>query len=325
MFFFAVRTTGVYCRPHCAARRPLRQNVDFFDRASDAETAGYRACKRCVPNGVPEAAQITLVDAACRAIENAEQLPTLGELAARAGRSPAHFQRLFKRIVGVSPREYGVAKRAERLRAGLATQPSVTTAIHDAGFASASRAYDVAPQTLGMPPRTYRDRGRGMRIAYTIARSPLGWVGLAATDRGVAAIELGDDAHAVRARILERFARAELFEDDRLLREKLEAVLAYIKRPQAGLHLPLDVQGTAFQRRVWLALTEIAPGRRASYADVARAIGDPKSARAVATACASNPVARAVPGHRVVRGDGALGGYQWGEERKRTLLEAEQQ
>lgn len=230
-FLFAVRTTGVYCRPHCAARRPLRSNVEFFERPSDAEAAGYRACKRCVPSGVPEAAQIALVDAACRAIENAEQLPTLGELAVRAGRSPAYFQRLFKRIVGVSPREYGVAKRAERLRAGLVTQRSVTTAIHDAGFGSASRAYDTAAQTLGMSPGAYRDRGRGMRVMYTIVQSTLGWIGLAATERGVAAIELADDAEIVRTYFLDRFANASLVENDPALRANVEAVLAYLKRP----------------------------------------------------------------------------------------------
>jgi AraC family transcriptional regulator, regulatory protein of adaptative response / methylated-DNA-[protein]-cysteine methyltransferase len=322
-FLFAVRTTGVYCRPHCAARRPLRQNVDFFDRATEAEAAGYRACKRCVPNGVPEAAQITLVDAACRAIEDAEQLPTLRELAAGAGRSPAHFQRLFKRIVGVSPREYGVAKRAERLRAGLATQPSVTTAIHNAGFSSASRAYDAAPQTLGMSPGAYRDRGRGIRVMYTIVQSALGWIGLAATDRGVAAIELADDADAVRACFLARFANADLVENDPALRANVEVVLAYLKRPRAGLHLPLDVQGTAFQQRVWRALTDIAPGQRATYSDVARTIGAPKAARAVAMACAANPVALVIPCHRVIRSDGTLGGYRCGENRKRVLLEEE--
>jgi len=322
-FRFAVRTTGVYCRPQCAARRPLRENVEFFERGSQAEAAGYRACKRCLPDGVPEAAQIALVDAACREIETAERQPTLGELAGRARRSPFYFQRLFKRIVGISPREYGAAKRAEHLRAGLAARHSVTTAIADAGFGSSSRAYDIAPQTLGMSPGTYRERGRGMRIAYAVAPTPLGWIGIAATVHGIAAIELGDDGDAVREGVRARFAHADLREDDAALRSSLETVLAFIERPSAGLQLPLDVQGTAFQRRVWRALTDIQYGQRASYADVARAIGEPGSARAVATACAANPVALAIPCHRVVRADGAIGGYRWGEERKRTLLEAE--
>jgi len=322
-FRFAVRTTGVYCRPQCAARRPLRKNVEFFERGTDAEAAGYRACKRCLPDGVPEAAHIALIDAACREIETAERLPTLADLALRANRSPFYFQRLFKRIVGVSPREYGAAKRAEQLRDGLGAQRSVTTAIHDAGFGSSSRAYEIAPQTLGMSPGAYRDRGRGMQVAYAIAQTPLGWIGIAATQHGVAAIELGDKRDDVRDRVRARFANAELREDDAALRGNLEIVLAYIKRPSLGLRLPLDVQGTAFQRRVWRALTEIAPGQRASYAEVARAIGDPNASRAVATACASNPVALAIPCHRVVRGDGAIGGYRWGEDRKRTLLEAE--
>jgi AraC family transcriptional regulator of adaptative response/methylated-DNA-[protein]-cysteine methyltransferase len=322
-FLFAVRTTGIYCRPHCAARRPLRANVEFFERASEAEACGYRACKRCVPDGVPEAAQIALIDAACREIESAEKVPTLAQLAALAGRSPFHFQRLFKRIVGVSPREYGAAKRAEQLRAGLAAQRSVTTAIHDAGFGSSSRAYDIAPRTLGMSPGAYRDRGRGVRMTFAVAQTPLGWIGIAATDRGVAAIELGDARDIVRDRIRDRFAHADLIEDNVSLRDKLDSVLAYIERPSAGLHLPLDVQGTAFQHRVWRALTEIAPGQRASYADVARAIGAPSAARAVATACAANPAALAIPCHRVVRGNGEIGGYRWGEARKRVLLEAE--
>jgi len=323
-FVFAVRTTGVYCRPHCAARRPLRANVEFFETGEAARAAGYRACKRCKPDGVStEHELVALVDRACRTIEAAEITPSLAELAAAAGKSPFYFQRTFKRIVGVSPREYAAAKRAEHLRSALSAHARVTDAVYDAGFGSSSRVYSLAASTLGMTPSAFRDGGRGERVRYAVVETAFGWIAIAVTQRGVAAIELHDSRDAARARIAERFAAADLAEDQTELRDVLDAILRYIERPAAGLDLPLDVQGTAFARRVWRALTQLAPGETASYTQIAQAIGRPGAARAVAAACAANPVALAIPCHRVVPASGGTGGYRWGAGRKRALLAAE--
>lgn len=323
-FFFGVATTGVYCRPQCAARRPLRTNVQFFETTERARAAGFRACKRCRPEGRSTADDtLTLVDRACREIEAAETPPTLAELAATAGKSPFHFQRLFKRIVGVSPREYAAAKRDEQLRSALAERERVTDAIFEAGFGSHSRAYELAPAALGMTPAAFRARGRGEMVRFTALPSAFGWIGVAVTARGVASIELGDERAAVCARITERFAQADLTEDDGALEAVIAAIVRYIDRPPEGLALPLDVQGTAFARRVWRALTQIGPGETATYAQIAAAIGQPAAARAVASACAANPVALAIPCHRVVPAKGGPGGYRWGAQRKRALLAAE--
>lgn len=323
-FVFAVSTTGVYCRPQCAARRPLRTNVRFFDTRGAAESAGFRACKRCRPDGLSQADEaLALVARACRTIEAAAEPPSLAELAAAVGKSPFYFQRVFKRIVGLSPREYAAAKRQEQLRAALPAHARVTDAIYDAGFGSSSRAYDIAPAALGMTPSAFRDRGRGEAVRYAALSTPYGWVGIAATQRGVAAIELGDDRETVCARIAKRFERADLVHDDTALRGALAAVLDYIERPAAGLALPLDVQGTAFARRVWRALSQIPPGQTATYGEIARAIGQPSAARAVAAACAANPAALAIPCHRVVPASGGTGGYRWGAQRKRALLAGE--
>jgi AraC family transcriptional regulator of adaptative response/methylated-DNA-[protein]-cysteine methyltransferase len=323
-FVFAVRTTGVFCRPQCAARRPRRENVEFFATVDDARTAGYRACKRCRPESRSmEDELVALVDRACRTIEGAETAPTLAELAADAGKSPFYFQRTFKRIVGVTPREYAAAKRAEGLRRALPAHARVADAVYDAGFGSSSRAYSLAASTLGMTPSAYRARGQGERVRFAASESALGWIAVALTARGVAAIELGDSREAVCARINARFAAADVAEDRTELRDVLAAILHYIEQPRAGLDLPLDVQGTAFARRVWRALTRLAPGQTATYAQIAAAIGRPGAARAVASACAANPAALAIPCHRVVPASGGSGGYRWGAARKRALLDAE--
>ena len=323
-FVFAVRTTGVFCRPQCAARRPRRENVEFFPTAEAARAAGYRACKRCRPESRSmEDELVALVDRACRTIEAAETPPPLAELAAAAGKSPFYFQRAFKRIVGVTPREYAAAKRAEGLRQALPAHPRVVDAIYDAGFGSSSRGYSLAASTLGMTPSAYRAGGQGERVRFAAVSSALGWIAVAMTARGVAAIELGDSREAVCARISTRFAAADLAEDHTELHAVLAAILRYTEQPRAGLDLPLDVQGTAFARRVWRALTKLAPGETATYAQIAAAIGRPGAARAVASACAANPAALAIPCHRVVPAAGGSGGYRWGAARKRALLEAE--
>ena len=323
-FVFAVATTGVYCRPQCAARRPLRRNVHFFDTRLAADAAGYRPCKRCRPDGSSaHEATLAVIERACRTIDAAAVAPSLAELAAAAGHSTSHFQRVFTRVVGVSPREYAAAKRDAQLRDALPAQSRVTDAIYEAGFGSSSRAYTVAGQTLGMTPRAFGNRGQGEAVRYTALATPYGWIGVAATDRGVAAIELADDRSTVCAAIAKRFERADLMQDDAALRDIVAAVVRYIERPAAGLTLPLDVQGTAFTRRVWRALIAIPPGQTATYTQIAATIGQPTAARAVAAACAANPVALAVPCHRVVPASGGSGGYRWGPERKRALLAAE--
>lgn len=323
-FVFAVRTTGVFCRPQCGARRPRRENVDFFPTAEAAAAAGYRACKRCRPTGPSrDAERAALVDRACRTIDTALAEPSLAELAAAAGKSPFHFQRLFKRVTGVSPREYAAAKRAEGLRQALPEHARVADAVYDAGFGSSSRAYSLAASTLGMTPAAYAAGGRGERVRFATVRTKLGWIGVAVTARGVAAVELGDSRATICAHIKQTFAAADLAEDRNELQAVLAAIARYVERPRAGLDLPLDVQGTAFTRRVWRALTQLAPGETATYAQIAAAIGRPKAARAVASACAKNPAALVIPCHRVVPASGGSGGYRWGAARKRALLDAE--
>lgn len=323
-FVFAVRTTGVFCRPNCAARRPLRANVEFFAEPQAARAAGYRPCKRCRPEDGSERAMLAqMIGRACRAIDDAEIEPTLSELAASVGLSAFHFQRTFKRIVGVSPHDYAGAKRAERLSRTLPDHARVADAVYAAGFGSSSAAYSQAAATLGMSPSAFRDGGRGERIRFAARQTAIGWIAVAVTKRGVAAIELGDDRAVVCAGVTARFPTADLAEDETELGPALAAILEYLARPQSGLDLPLDVQGTAFRRRVWRALTQIAPGRTATYAEIAAAIGEPRAVRAVAAACAANPAALAIPCHRVVPKRGDSGGYRWGAARKRALLDAE--
>jgi AraC family transcriptional regulator of adaptative response/methylated-DNA-[protein]-cysteine methyltransferase len=323
-FVFAVRTTGVFCRPQCAARRPLRENVEFFPTVDAARAAGYRPCKRCRPEGRSrEDELVDIVDRACRTLEEAETVPSLAELASAAGKSAFYLQRVFKRIVGVTPREYAAAKRAEGLRQALPARARVVDAVYDAGFGSSSRVYSLAATTLGMTPSAYRAGGEGERIRFASGESALGWVAVAVTARGVAAIELGDSREAVCARITERFARADVIEDRTELQSVLGEILRYIQQPRAGLDLRLDVRGTAFARRVWRALTQLAPGETATYGRIAETIGCPGAARAVASACAANPAALAIPCHRVVPASGGSGGYRWGAARKRALLDAE--
>lgn len=326
-FCYGVRTTGVYCRPGCASRRPKRANVEFFDGAEAAERAGYRPCRRCRPDAALSPRQRTteLVARACRRLETAEEPPTLAELAGEAGLSRWHFQRVFKSVVGVSPRQYFGARRSQRFREALRADRRVTDAIYSAGFGSASSAYEAARDELAMTPSAFRDGGAGEVIHCAGASCALGGVAVAATGRGICAIELADDAGTARARLESGFPRARIEAGGPDLDAMLHAVVACIEAPARALDLPLDIRGTAFRRRVWQALRAIPPGTTVTYAELAARIGRPGSARAVAGACAANPLAVAVPCHRVIRADGGLGGYRWGAGRKRALLERERE
>jgi AraC family transcriptional regulator of adaptative response/methylated-DNA-[protein]-cysteine methyltransferase len=323
-FYYSVKTTGVYCRPSCpTGRQALRQNVAFHPTAEAAEAAGFRPCKRCSPKGKTLAEErAAKVAAACRSLE-AEEPPALDELARGAGLSPYHFHRVFKAVTGLTPKAYAVAHRARRVREELAKRPTVTEAIYEAGFQSNSPFYAKSAQTLGMTPTGFRNGGAGATLRFAVAQGSLGAVLVAASEKGVCAISLGDDPDALVRDLQDRFPKARLIGGDAEFERRVAQVIGFIEAPRTGLDLPLDVQGTAFQQKVWQALQEIPAGSTASYADVARRIGAPKAVRAVAQACAANPLAVAIPCHRVVRHDGQLSGYRWGVERKSALLARE--
>lgn len=323
-FFYSVRTTGVYCRPSCGARAPRPENVEFHLTAADAERAGFRPCRRCRPDQASTASQQSaLVARLCRLIEAADSPPSLAELARHAGLSRWHVHRVFKALAGVTPAAYAAAHRAQRLRAGLDRPGTVTEAIYGAGYGSAGRFYEQSNAVLGMTPTRYRAGGASTRIRFAVAECSLGSILVAASERGVCAISLGDDPQALVRDLQDRFARSELIGGDPGFERLVSRVVAFVEAPGQGLDLPLDLRGTAFQKRVWQALRNIAPGKTVSYAEIARRIGAPKSARAVAGACGANPLAVAIPCHRVVRTDGGLSGYRWGVERKRALLDRE--
>jgi AraC family transcriptional regulator of adaptative response/methylated-DNA-[protein]-cysteine methyltransferase len=324
-FCYSVSTTGVYCRPSCPSRPARRENVAFHATPADAEAAGFRPCKRCKPNApLREAEQARLVAAACERIETAEEPPKLAELAAAAGLSAFHFHRLFRSVAGVTPKAYAQAHRHRRVRDGLSGKNSVIRTAHEAGYGSSSRFYADAGRVLGMRPGAYRRGGLGAEIRFATGMCSLGCILVAATDKGVCAILLGDSPAALERDLEQRFLRATIIGGDKAFARLVARVIAFVERPGARFDLPLDVQGTAFQHRVWQALTAVPAGSTASYAEIARRIGSAKAVRAVAGACAANPVAIAIPCHRVVRGDGALAGYRWGLERKRKLIEREQ-
>ncbi|HSD28446.1 MAG TPA: bifunctional DNA-binding transcriptional regulator/O6-methylguanine-DNA methyltransferase Ada [Vicinamibacteria bacterium] len=322
-FVFAVATTGIYCRPSCPARRPRRENVRFFARPDDAEAAGFRACRRCRPRAArdPRSAWIERV---CRRIEERKgERVRLAELSAAAGVSPYHLQRTFKRALGVSPRQYAETLRAASLKAQLKGGRPVTEATYEAGYGSPSRVYEKAHAQMGMTPGAYGRGGKGMRIAYGIARCSLGRVLVAATERGISAVYLGDDDAALEAALHEEYPAAETRRYDPALGPWLGSVLKIVDGGRAKPDLPLDVQATAFQWRVWQALREIPRGQTRTYGEIARAIGEPTASRAVARACATNRVSIVIPCHRVIASDGSLAGYRWGVERKKRLLERE--
>jgi AraC family transcriptional regulator of adaptative response/methylated-DNA-[protein]-cysteine methyltransferase len=325
-FYYSVRTTGVYCRPSCAARLARPQNVRFHVTREDAELAGFRPCKRCKPDQPALVdQQAAVVTAACRIIEAAETAPGLAELAARVGMSPFHFHRLFRRITGLTPWAYAAAQREKRVRAELSRSDTVTAAIVDAGYNANSRFYEKSHAILGMTPQAYRAGGINTDIRFAVGQCSLGAILVAQSDRGVCAILLGDDPDALVRDLQDRFPRARLIGGDADFERLVAVVVGFVEAPGVGLDLPLDVRGTAFQQRVWQALREIPAGQTASYTDIATRIGSPHSVRAVAQACAANALAVAIPCHRVVRQDGGLSGYRWGVERKRALLDREAQ
>ncbi|MBP5943007.1 MULTISPECIES: bifunctional DNA-binding transcriptional regulator/O6-methylguanine-DNA methyltransferase Ada [Pseudomonas] len=325
-FVYAVKTTGIYCRPSSLARLPKPQNVEFFDTALEAEAAGYRPSKRASKDQSDVLAQhAAVVAVACRQIESADTLPALNELAATAGLSPFHFHRVFKAATGLTPKGYASAHRSRRVRERLADGGSVTDALYDAGFNSNSRFYESADHLLGMKPGDYRAAGQNNDIRFAVGQCSLGAILVAQSERGVCAILLGDDPHQLVCDLQDQFRKANLIGADAEFEQLIAKVVGFIEAPAIGLELPLDVRGTAFQERVWQALREIPVGSTASYADIAQRIGAPTSMRAVAQACGANRLAVAIPCHRVVRSDGNLSGYRWGVERKRQLLERETQ
>ena len=323
-FYYSVATTGIYCRPSCPSRTANPKNVRFHDSIADAEAAGFRACKRCKPDQ-PSAdiRNAEIVAGVCRLIEKAEEIPPLDELAKAAGLSPGYFHRMFKAITGVTPKDYATAHRAGKVRAELGRSDTVTAAIYDAGFNSSGRFYEKSDEMLGMTPTDYRAGGTNAEIRFAVGECSLGSILVAQSEKGVCAILLGDDPDMLVRDLQDRFPRARLTGGNAAFENLVARVIGLIEAPRLGLDLPLDVRGTAFQQRVWAALREIPAGTTATYADVARKIGAPKSVRAVAGACAANSLAVAIPCHRVVRSDGALSGYRWGVERKRKLINRE--
>jgi AraC family transcriptional regulator of adaptative response/methylated-DNA-[protein]-cysteine methyltransferase len=320
-FIIGVITTGIFCRVGCKARRPKRENVRFFRSIEEARRAGLRPCKRCNPEGdAPEAERAAIIARACRRIEAAEYPPTLGELAEEAELSPFHFHRLFKAATGVTPKDYAAALTTQRMRDGLPGAGSVTEAIYAAGYSSSSRFYEKAGDTLGMAPKAYRAGGNGVHIRYAVAPCWLGLAIVAATEKGICALFFGDDEASLTASLSERFPAATIAPGGDEVGEWLDAALRVVEEPDRAADLPLDIRGTAFQQRVWQALRTIPAGSTATYTEIARSIGDIRAVRAVAGACAANPVAVAIPCHRIIRSDGKLAGYRWGLERKKRLL-----
>ena len=324
-FFFGVATTGVYCRASCSARRPHRKHVTFFGTATDAEKAGFRACRRCHPNGPSlTERQAALVAAACRRIETAEEVPDLDTLAKSAGLSRFHFHRLFRTATGMTPKAYAMAYRSERMRAELGRRKTVTEAIYEAGFNSNGRFYANSSGMLGMKPKDYQNGGRGAVIRFAFGKCSLGSILVAASEQGICAIFLGDDPAALTKDLAKRFPKAQLIAADQDFKDLVAKVIRFVEAPRTGLDLPLDLRGTVFQRRVWNALREIPIGTISSYSEVARRVGAPMAVRAVARAIASNRLAVVIPCHRVLCRDGSISGYRWGVERKLSLLKNEQ-
>ncbi|MES2580233.1 MAG: bifunctional DNA-binding transcriptional regulator/O6-methylguanine-DNA methyltransferase Ada [Pseudomonadota bacterium] len=323
-FYYSVSTTGIYCKPSCGARQPRAENVAFYDSCAEAELAGFRACKRCKP-GQPDLAQshAMIIEESCRSIENSDENLNLETLAKKAGLSTYHFHRIFKAVTGLTPKAYSAAHRAKKVRNALAKKTSVTDAIFAAGYNSNSRFYEKSTQVLGMTPTNYKTGGANTTIKFAVGECSLGTVLVASSERGVCAIFLGDDATHLVNDLQDAFPRAQLIGADCDYETLVAKVVGFVEVPVLGLDLPLDIRGTAFQQRVWQALQNIPAGLTVSYSDIAERIGSPKAVRAVASACAANTLAVAIPCHRVVRNDGTISGYRWGVERKRALLALE--
>ena len=323
-FWYAVATTGVYCRPSCPSRTANPKNVSLHGSLAEAKATGFRPCKRCNPDGPSaDVENAAIVAKACRLIEQSEEVPSLTGLAKAANLSTSHFHRMFKSVTGLTPKDYAEAHRASRVRDELAKGHSVTEAMYDAGFNSSGRFYEKSRNMLGMTPTQYRTGGANEDIRFAVGQSSLGAILVASSDRGVASILIGDDPDGLVRDLQDRFPKARLVGGDKEYECMVARVVSFVEAPGIGLNLPLDVRGTAFQRRVWQALQAIPVGQTSSYSEIARRIGAPKSVRAVASACAANNIAVAIPCHRVVRNDGALSGYAWGVERKRELVARE--
>lgn len=328
-FVLAVRSTGIYCRPSCPARKPHRKNVVFYDQCHEAEAAGFRACKRCRPNALSAEAEI--VERACQYIRESENAPSLAEIGAHIGHSPFHLQRVFKRVMGISPKQYADSCRMERFKTQLREQDSVTGALYEAGYGSSSSVYERVVGQLGMTPSTYRKGGSGMDIHYTICDSPLGRLLVAATETGVCAVYLNDSDTVLEHALRQEYPAATFRLADDELQQWAETIVAYLSGWEPHLELPLDLRGTAFQQRVWQALREIPYGETWTYMELAEHIGQPKAARAVGQACATNPAALVVPCHRVVNAgvkdpvENKRMGYRWGADRKRAILKMERE
>ncbi|WP_229258613.1 bifunctional DNA-binding transcriptional regulator/O6-methylguanine-DNA methyltransferase Ada [Duganella rivi] len=324
VFWYSVRSTGVYCRPSCGARPALRKNVAFHDSRAEAEAAGFRPCLRCKPDQPPLAErQAAIVAQACRLIDEAEETPDLDSLAEAVGVSRFYFHRMFKAVTGITPKAYANAARARRVQAGLAGQPNVTDVIYAAGFNSSGRFYAQSSSVLGMTPSAFRSGGKGEQIKFAIAECSLGPILVASTERGICAILIDDDPDFLVKDLQDRFPKAELIGAEPAYEQVVSRVIGMVEQPSVGLDLPLDVRGTAFQQRVWQVLRAIPAGKRVTYAELAELANVPRGARAVASACAANAIAVAIPCHRVVRNDGSISGYRWGVDRKAELLNRE--
>ena len=330
-FYFGVATTGVYCRPSCPSRAPLRKNVRFFETRAEAEREGLRACLRCRPASITQADSNRLrIRRLCEHIrQNCQSGESLGleELSRQVGLSPFHLQRTFKEIVGISPKEYVEACRIEALKGALRSNESVTEAIYEAGFGSSSRVYERVDTRLGMTPSEYRDGGKGVSISYVSVASPLGMMMIGATDRGLCSVQFGESHEELLGMLRAEYPAAKLEQMKSPYPDEfdswIKSLLRYLRREQIRLDVPVDVQGSAFQMKVWKYLQTIPYGDVQSYSEVAAAVGDPNAVRAVARACARNRVALVIPCHRVIRGNGELAGYRWGLERKRILIDSE--
>jgi AraC family transcriptional regulator of adaptative response/methylated-DNA-[protein]-cysteine methyltransferase len=323
VFVYAVRSTHIYCRPVCPSKRPRRDQVQFFEQPADAEQAGFRPCRRCRPDAPPQNTQEELAAAVREYIDTQHGAAvSLESLAAHTGSSPFHLQRVFKRVMGVTPRQYAEAKRLALVKVKLKEHTDVTTAMYDAGYGSSSRLYERASKELGMTPATYAKGGRGAQIRFATTQSPLGRILVAATVRGVCAVTLGDSDAELQQALYDQYPLAEIREDAAGMQAHVDSVLALLGGEPAA-SLPLDVRATAFEWRVWQELSQLRRGETRSYSELAKAIGQPSATRAVANACGANPVALVIPCHRAVRQDGTLGGYRWGLDRKKTLLARE--
>lgn len=324
VFWYSVRSTGVYCRPSCGARPALRKNVAFHDSRAQAEAAGFRPCLRCKPDQPPLAErQAAIVAQACRLIDEAEEAPDLDQLAEAVGVSRFYFHRMFKAVTGITPKAYANAARSRRVQAGLAGQPKVTDVIYASGFNSSGRFYAQSSSVLGMTPSAFRSGGKGEQIKFAIAECSLGPILVASTERGICAILIDDDPDFLVKDLQDRFPKADLIGAEPAYEQVVSRVVGMVEQPSLGLDLPLDVRGTAFQQRVWQVLRAIPAGRRVTYAELAELANVPRGARAVASACAANAIAVAIPCHRVVRNDGSISGYRWGVDRKAELLNRE--